>query len=221
MVTGDIDPILPTDLPEWDKLNRLAFEGGHTGAFISLGTWVLARTRQLKGADVSGGIDGALVPGYPIHKEHASDDDFYEAVGMERLYTAVVNMEARPAYLSHLFHALGKSCASTPIGTSHPGMKPLLELPSVTREYVCRPRGSQHWLICCADWQQRGPVGQGRRSQSACRASLSQVHQPTQGHLPLSLSSLIFPASMSTWRKRMPCLLMMGAHHTPCLSRLA
>jgi len=120
-------------------LNRLAFEAGHTGTFISLGTWLLARTRQLKGADVSGDIDGVLVPGFPNHKEYTSDDDFYEALGMERLYTAIVNMEARPAYLAHLFHALGKSCASKPIGTSHPGLRPLLELPSVTREYVCRP----------------------------------------------------------------------------------
>jgi hypothetical protein len=82
-------------------------------------------------------IEGVIIPDNPRLRELVDDDHAFEAIGMERLYTAIVHMETRPRYLSHLFHTLGKAITESDVGGSHPKIWPISSPPLVNAQYVC------------------------------------------------------------------------------------
>ncbi|KAG1832553.1 hypothetical protein DFJ58DRAFT_848004 [Suillus subalutaceus] len=102
---------LPPILEGWETWTRTAFEHGNSRVFLKLASWMLVRFRQLTDVDLDSDVDGLVIPGNPRTMVFDNDDHFFEAVGMERLYTAIVHMETRPRFLSHMFHALGKDRA--------------------------------------------------------------------------------------------------------------
>ncbi|KAG1786397.1 uncharacterized protein HD556DRAFT_1449774 [Suillus plorans] len=118
---ADLDPnSLPPILGDWPTWNRIAFERGNSQVFLKLGTWMLLRFRQLALLDMDGDVDGVVIPENPRTMAFDSEDQFLEALGMERLYSAIVHMESRPRFLSHLFHSLGTLAHTSDIGESNP-----------------------------------------------------------------------------------------------------
>lgn len=100
---------------------------------LKLGAWMLLRTRQLSQFDIEGPVDGLLIPGAPMRKDFATDDAYIEAIGMERMYAAIMNMDTRPAYLARLFYALGKCVVDGNAAKSHPRFRPLPSPPPVVQ----------------------------------------------------------------------------------------
>jgi hypothetical protein len=126
------DDPLPTLLPDWDTWHRTAFEQGNSQVFLKLATWMLLRFRQLSMTDMNADVNGVVIPLNPRTIPFSSPDDFLEALGMERLYAAIVHMETRPRYISHLFHALGTLANDAEIGFSNHGSWPIASPPPVT-----------------------------------------------------------------------------------------
>ncbi|KAG1784504.1 uncharacterized protein HD556DRAFT_1451703 [Suillus plorans] len=127
--------LLPPNQDKWEALTRLAFEKGNSQVFLKLATWMLVRFRDLTNRDMDSELDGLLISENPRLLEF-DDDRYFEAVGMERLYSAIVHMEARPRYLCHLFHALGKRLTESDVGTSNPRIWPSRSPPAVQREMM-------------------------------------------------------------------------------------
>ncbi|KAG1879694.1 hypothetical protein C8R48DRAFT_767930 [Suillus tomentosus] len=118
---ANLDPhTLPSVLDEWSKWNRIAFEQGNSHVFLKLATWMLLRFRQLANLDMDADVNGVVIPENPRTMAFDSDDQYLEALGMERLYSAIVHMESRPRFLSHLFHALGNVANTSDLGESNP-----------------------------------------------------------------------------------------------------
>ncbi|KAG2029763.1 hypothetical protein BDR03DRAFT_1017979 [Suillus americanus] len=126
------DGPLPSLLPEWDTWHRTAFERGNSQVFLKLATWMLLRFRQLTMTDMNADVNDVVIPLNPRTIPFEHDDDFLEALGMERLYAAIVHMETRPRYLSHLLHALGSLVNDADIGQSNHGWQPIASPPPVT-----------------------------------------------------------------------------------------
>ncbi|KAG1859394.1 hypothetical protein C8R48DRAFT_774732 [Suillus tomentosus] len=103
---------LPPNQDKWEALTRLAFEKGNSKIFLKLATWMLN----------------------PHLMEELDDDHYFEAVGMEHLYSAIVHMESRPCYMCHLFHALRKHLTESEVGNSNPRIWPSRSPPAVQRE---------------------------------------------------------------------------------------
>lgn len=81
-------------------------------------------------------LNGIVIPENPRQLEGAYEDDFYEALGMERLYSAIVHLETSPRYMCHLLHALGKEANKKDAGSSNPLFPPCKSPPTVTAPYV-------------------------------------------------------------------------------------
>jgi hypothetical protein len=92
---------------------------------------MLLRFRQLSGTAIDADVNGVVIPLNPRTIPFEDDDDFLEALGMERLYAAIVHMETRPRFLSHLFHALGSLANDADIGHSNHGAWPIASPPPV------------------------------------------------------------------------------------------
>ncbi|KAG1759638.1 hypothetical protein EDD22DRAFT_955670 [Suillus occidentalis] len=121
----------PSCLDDWEDWLRLPFESGNSCVFLKLAGWMLLRYWQLAHIDLDADVDGLIVPDNPRLRENLAQDQFYEALGMECLYSAIVHMDTRPQYLIHLFHALGKTIAESDIGQSHPTVWPIIPPPVV------------------------------------------------------------------------------------------
>ncbi|KAG2045585.1 hypothetical protein BDR06DRAFT_1015501 [Suillus hirtellus] len=115
------DTILPPGLENWENWNKVAFESGNSKIFLKLGAWMLLRFRQLAVLPVDADVNGLVIPQSPRGMSFDNEDDFYEALGMERLYSAVAHIDTRPRYMRHLLHSLGRSVASadSEIGKTH------------------------------------------------------------------------------------------------------
>jgi hypothetical protein len=125
----DVTP--PSMLADWDAWHKTAFERGNSQVFLKLATWMLLRFRQLSNTDMNADVDGVVIPVDPRTTPFNQESHFLEALGMERLYSAIVHMEARPRFLSHLFHALGRLSHDAEIGYSDPGAWPISSPPTV------------------------------------------------------------------------------------------
>jgi hypothetical protein len=97
---------------------------------------MLLRFRQLAMTDMNADVNGVVIPLNPRTIPFEDEDDFLEALGMERLYSAIVHMDTRPRFLSHLFHALGSLAHDADIGHSNHGSQPIASPPPVTPRYV-------------------------------------------------------------------------------------
>jgi hypothetical protein len=118
-------------LDDWEDWTKMAFERGNSRVFLKLASWMLLRYRQLANIDMDADIEGAIIPDNPRLRDNVATHQFYEAVGMERLYSAIVHMDTRPRYLTHLFHALGQAITESDIGQSHPNIRPICSPPVV------------------------------------------------------------------------------------------
>ncbi|KAG2121466.1 hypothetical protein DEU56DRAFT_918153 [Suillus clintonianus] len=125
------DDPLPVMLDDWDTWHRTAFERGRSQVFLKLATWMLIRFRQLTMTDMDADVNGVIIPLNPRTIPFVDHDDFLEALGMERLYSAIVNMDTRPRFLSHLFHALGTISHDADIGHSNHGSQAISSPPPV------------------------------------------------------------------------------------------
>ncbi|KAG1886469.1 hypothetical protein F4604DRAFT_1675383 [Suillus subluteus] len=130
------DVLLPSIQDGWEHWTKIAFEDGNSHVFLKLATWMLIRFRQLTEMDMDVAIDGVVIPGDPQVMEGVDDDHFFEALGMERMYTAIAHMETSPRYICHLFHALGKVIASSDVSTSNPRLLPCNSPPAVEAQMM-------------------------------------------------------------------------------------
>src|SRR6267154_592762 len=130
------DEVLPPGLDDWDDWNRVAFEQGHSQIFLKLGAWMLLRFRQLAMMPLHGDVDGLIIPASPSGISFDNAEDFYEALGMERLYSAVAHIDTRPRYMKHLLHRLGRSIALGPSAEEHSKRLAPSSPPPVTLRYV-------------------------------------------------------------------------------------
>lgn len=126
---------LPSSLADWDDWHRTAFWQGNSHIFLKLGTWILLRFRQLAKLPIEGDLDGILIPDHPANFKMDADADFHEALGMTRLYSALAHIDTHPEYLAHIFHEIGKASSEERLGNSHPGVRPLPELPVPMKRY--------------------------------------------------------------------------------------
>ncbi|KAG2108203.1 uncharacterized protein F5147DRAFT_773784 [Suillus discolor] len=123
---------LPSILDDWSKWNRIAFEQGNLQVFLKLGTWMLLRFRQLAMLDMDTDVNGVIIPENPRTMAFDSEDQYLEALGMEHLYSAIVHMESRLCFLSHLFHSLGNVANDSDIRESNPRFWSIASPPPVT-----------------------------------------------------------------------------------------
>ncbi|KAG1825324.1 hypothetical protein DFJ58DRAFT_849574 [Suillus subalutaceus] len=130
------DVLLPSVQEGWESWTKMAFEDGNSHVFLKLATWMLMRFRQLTNTDMDAEIDGLIIPNNPRTMAGIDEDHFFEALGMERMYTAIVHMETSPRYMCHLFHALGKVMASTDISASNPRFLPCNSPPAVEAQMI-------------------------------------------------------------------------------------
>ncbi|KAG2354617.1 hypothetical protein BDR07DRAFT_1382094 [Suillus spraguei] len=105
------DTILPPGLDDWETWNRIAFEEGNSQIFLKLGAWMLLRFRQLAMIPFDTDVDGLVIPDSPRGMQFANANHFYEALGMERLYSAIAHIDTRPQFMRHLLYRLGRSVA--------------------------------------------------------------------------------------------------------------
>ncbi|KAG1761762.1 hypothetical protein EV702DRAFT_1206969 [Suillus placidus] len=130
------DDDLPSTLEDWEYWSRIALQQGHSHIFLKLGTWILIRFRQLAKISIEVELDGLLIPDHPANFEMDYDADFNEALGMTRLYSAIAHIDTHPEYLAHIFHEIGKASSEERLGSSHPGFKPLPELPTPVKSMI-------------------------------------------------------------------------------------
>ncbi|KAG2079421.1 uncharacterized protein F5147DRAFT_661883, partial [Suillus discolor] len=123
--------LLPSVQDGWKEWTKILFEDGNSHIFLRLATWMLIRFRQLTNIDMNAPIDGIVIPQNPRLMDDVGDDHFFEALGLERLYSAIVHMETSPRYMSHIFHALGKVLASSDVSASNPRLIPCNSPPTV------------------------------------------------------------------------------------------
>lgn len=139
-VDGDVyvGALLPSshDHESWDKWTKMAYEDGNSQVFLRFATWMFVRFRQVTGIAMDEPMNGVVIPQNPRLLEGDIDDDFFEALGMERLYSAIVHLESAPRYMCHLLHALGKVIHETDAGASNPQCQPCKSPPTVTGPYV-------------------------------------------------------------------------------------
>ncbi|KAG1813015.1 hypothetical protein EV424DRAFT_1349138 [Suillus variegatus] len=75
-------------------------------------------------------LNGQLIPQSPDEYANLPEHDYLEALGIERLYAALVNAEESPGHLIHLAHALGRAAKETNIlSDSKPNTASLDPLP--------------------------------------------------------------------------------------------
>ncbi|KAG1790117.1 uncharacterized protein HD556DRAFT_1310900 [Suillus plorans] len=138
---GYPDENLPSTLDDWEDWHTTAFRKGNSHMFMKLGTWILLRFRQLAKVPMEEDPDGLLIPDHPANYQMDFDADFHEALGMTRLYSAVAHIDTHPEYLAHIFHEIGKASSEERLGNSHPGFRPLPELPVPVKSMV----SIKHW----------------------------------------------------------------------------
>ncbi|KAG1804195.1 uncharacterized protein BJ212DRAFT_1486830 [Suillus subaureus] len=111
--------LLPSLHDDWEYWTRIVFEKGNSHVFLNLGTWMLIWFHQMMNLNMHALVDGLIILQNPRLMDEISNDHFFEAMGMERLYTAIAHMEMSPQYLCHLFHALGKAMSCSEVSCSN------------------------------------------------------------------------------------------------------
>ncbi|OJA20363.1 hypothetical protein AZE42_07310 [Rhizopogon vesiculosus] len=147
--TGYDDTELPPMCEGWDDWHRITFQKGRSHPFLKLATWFLLRSRQLAKIDVNSALDNVLIERHPADVTYDNDDEYYEALGMERMYSAIVNMEERPSHLTHLFHALGKLFDQSAMEANNPDIRPVPSPPTVVERILSDE--DNEWLIPAVD----------------------------------------------------------------------
>jgi hypothetical protein len=132
----DFDSEFPSLRHDWDSCTKDLWDNGHSPVFLKLAAWMLIRFRHLSKTDIEAEIARSLIPESPRVMDFKDDDDYFEALGIERLYTAIVHMDTRPRYLAHLMHAMGKVISELDVGQSHPRVWPVSSPPSVQEKFV-------------------------------------------------------------------------------------
>lgn len=134
-----------SNMPDgWEEWTKTAYEAGNGQVFLKFASWMLVRFRQVTGIDMDEPVNGVIIPENPRLRETTPDDHFFEALGMERLYSAIVHLEAAPRYMCHLLHALGKVIDQSDVAASNPTVHPCKSPPTVTAPYVPMP-----WMNRC------------------------------------------------------------------------
>ncbi|KAG1789581.1 uncharacterized protein HD556DRAFT_1311175 [Suillus plorans] len=128
--------ILPSVQDGWKDWTKVVFEDGNSKIFLTLATWMLIRFRQLTNIDMETPLGGLVIPENPRLLDDIQDDHFFEALGMERLYSALVHLETSPRYMTHIFHALGKVIANSDVSEGNPRMMPCNSPPSVEAQMM-------------------------------------------------------------------------------------
>ena len=126
--------LLPSNTDDWDTWTKIAFKHANSQVFLKLASWMLVRYRQLTQGDLNGDIPGVVIGENPRMIDCLNDDHFFEALGMERLYSAIAHIETRPRYMCHLFHALGKVIAESDVGSSNPRLWASSSPPSINAQ---------------------------------------------------------------------------------------
>jgi hypothetical protein len=126
----------PSTFDDWEDWNRIAFQRANSQIFLNLATWLLLRFRQLTGMSLDDDVDGLLIPDHPGCFDIEDDANYNEALGMTGLYSALAHIDTHPQYLSHIFHEVGKASAEGRLGSSHPGVRSVPELPTPVLRYV-------------------------------------------------------------------------------------
>ncbi|KAG1817589.1 uncharacterized protein BJ212DRAFT_1480153 [Suillus subaureus] len=128
--------LLPSLHDDWEYWTRIVFEKGNLHVFLNLGTWMLIWFRQMMNLNMHALVDGLIILQNPWLMDEISNDHFFEAMGMERLYTAIAHMEMSPRYLCHLFHALGKAMSCLEVSCSNPQILPCNSPPAVEAQML-------------------------------------------------------------------------------------
>ncbi|KAG2079501.1 hypothetical protein BD769DRAFT_1400660 [Suillus cothurnatus] len=126
-----LTPLLPLSWDNMDALTERAFTEGD-GVLVSknLLSWMTERYRILVGIPLNEPLHGQLIPQSPDEYHNLKEDDYLEALGIERLYAALVNAEESPEHLIHLAHALGRIVKDTnTLSDSKPNTRALDPLP--------------------------------------------------------------------------------------------
>ncbi|KAG1804133.1 uncharacterized protein BJ212DRAFT_1304432 [Suillus subaureus] len=130
----DLQHFKDTDFPsmfeDWEEWNHIVLQKGNSQVFLKLGTWILLQFRQLMETPIHGYVEGLLILDHPAAFDINNEVDYWEALRMTHLYSALTHVDTHPEYLSHLFHKLGKASCEGQLESSNPGLRPLPELPT-------------------------------------------------------------------------------------------
>ncbi|KAG2360972.1 hypothetical protein BDR07DRAFT_1486434 [Suillus spraguei] len=123
-------------------MRRGCIEGDGVTVTTSLLAWMIERYRILIGLPLDEHLNGQIIPQSPDQYENMQEHDYYEALGIERLYAALVNAEESPGHLIHLAHALGRAAKETNmLSESKPNTLALDPLPPTMFFRPQTPRG--------------------------------------------------------------------------------
>ncbi|KAG2079583.1 uncharacterized protein F5147DRAFT_818863 [Suillus discolor] len=112
---------------------RAMIEGDGQDISKKLIVWMIQRFRTLVGVPLDAPLNGQLITQSPDEYHELTENDYFEALGIERLYAALVNAEKSPEHLIHLAHALGRAAKETNIlSDSKPETPSLDPLPPTT-----------------------------------------------------------------------------------------
>ncbi|KAG2121472.1 hypothetical protein DEU56DRAFT_760646 [Suillus clintonianus] len=96
-----------------DLMMRAFAEGNGHQISRNLLNWMIQRFRTLVGVPLDEPLNGQVIPQSPDEYEDLTEHDYLEALGIERLYAALLNAEESPGHLVHLAHALGRAANET------------------------------------------------------------------------------------------------------------
>lgn len=102
--------------------------------FSNLVTWMLMRYSEISTLPEDAPLDGLIIPHGLTGVEYEDNDKFLEAVGMERLYSAVAHVRQNPTNMVHLFHTIGKAYVENRLCRSNGSYRAVPNLPPATRE---------------------------------------------------------------------------------------
>ncbi|KAG2360977.1 hypothetical protein BDR07DRAFT_1486439 [Suillus spraguei] len=116
-----------------DLVTRAVMEGDGVDISKKLMVWMMRRFRTLVGIPLEEPLNGQLIQQSPDEYHDLTENDYFEALGIERLYAALVNAEESPGHLIHLAHALGRAAKETNLlSDSKPDAPCLDPLPPTT-----------------------------------------------------------------------------------------
>ncbi|KAG2045947.1 hypothetical protein BDR06DRAFT_1015164 [Suillus hirtellus] len=109
---------------------RGMMEGDGKDISKTLIVWMIQRFRKLVRVPLDAPLNGQLITQSPDEYNELTENDYFEALGIERLYAALVHAEKSPEHLIHLAHALGRAAKETNIlSDSNPNTPSLDPLP--------------------------------------------------------------------------------------------
>jgi hypothetical protein len=112
---------------------RAMMDGDGQDISKKLIVWMIQRFRTLVGVPLDAPLNGQLITQSPDEYHELTENDYFEALGIERLYAALVNAQKSPEHLIHLAHALGRAAKETNIlSDSKPETPSLDPLPPTT-----------------------------------------------------------------------------------------